>query len=152
MAKITGKSLTGTARYVSINSHRGYEVSRRDDLEAFGYVLVYLYTSSLPWIDMPCDSDDRQYQDIMHLKESVPTRELCEWCPEEFCEFIEYSKDLEFDQRPDYKYLKGLFEQIAQREGFDIFDRVYDWCVKAVTMKHFPNYYDFLDSHDWNPL
>lgn len=113
MSKVSGKSLTGTARYVSVNSHKGLEVSRRDDLEAVGYVLVYLYTSSLPWIDLDYDSDDKQYRDIMDMKEGVSAQELCQWCPEEFCEFIEYSRDLHFDQKPDYAYLKGLFEQVA---------------------------------------
>ena len=46
---VTNKQLTGTARYCSINSHLGYELSRRDDLEALCYLMVYLYVGCLPW-------------------------------------------------------------------------------------------------------
>ena len=39
----------GSLRYLSINGNRGYEQSRRDDLESLGYMLIFLATCNVHW-------------------------------------------------------------------------------------------------------
>ena len=83
-----GKNLTGTARYASINTHLGIEQSRRDDLEAIGYVLLYLLKGMLPWQGLPAKKPKEKYKKIMEKKISTPVEELCKDCPPEFQKFI----------------------------------------------------------------
>ena len=42
----------------------------------------------------------------------ITDEKLCTGLPVEFVNFMKYVKKLEFEQNPDYKYLKGLFISI----------------------------------------
>jgi len=76
-----GKSLTGTARYASINTHKGIEQSRRDDIEGLLYVLIYLLKGALPWQGMVNKKKEEKYKKIMNIKIATPIEELCSGIP-----------------------------------------------------------------------
>mmetsp|Transcript_13578 Transcript_13578/g.21197 ORF Transcript_13578/g.21197 Transcript_13578/m.21197 type:complete len:201 (+) Transcript_13578:451-1053(+) len=146
------KSLTGTARYASVHAHKGEELSRRDDFEAIGYVLVYLYTGYLPWQNLHSHSKNERYQKIKEKKISTSVAELCKDCPTEFNRYMDYCKNLKFTEEPDYKFMKEQFASLAKKEDINLEDNLWDWSVRAVTIKNHPEFYDFLSNSDVHPL
>eukprot|EP00252_Welwitschia_mirabilis_P023599 TRINITY_DN671_c0_g1_i2.p1 TRINITY_DN671_c0_g1~~TRINITY_DN671_c0_g1_i2.p1 ORF type:complete len:367 (+),score=56.53 TRINITY_DN671_c0_g1_i2:671-1771(+) len=122
------KNLTGTARYASMNTHLGIEQSRRDDLESLGYVLMYFLRGSLPWQGLKAGTKKQKYEKISEKKVSTPIEVLCKSYPSEFVKYFLYCRQLRFEDRPDYAYLKRLFRDLFIREGFQ-FDYVFDWNV-----------------------
>ncbi|KAL1918811.1 uncharacterized protein VTP21DRAFT_2833 [Calcarisporiella thermophila] len=120
------KSLTGTARYASINTHLGAEQSRRDDLESLGYVLIY-FLRQLPWQGLKANTKKQKYERIMEIKMITPEK-LCMGLPKEFCCYLNYIRSLRFDDKPDYNYIRKLFQDLYIREGYP-HDNIFDWTV-----------------------
>jgi casein kinase I family protein HRR25 len=122
------KNLTGTARYASINTHLGVEQSRRDDMESLGYVMLYFCRGSLPWQGLKAATKKQKYDRIMEKKMTTPTDVLCRGFPNEFAIYLNYTRSLRFDDKPDYSYLRKIFRDLFVREGFQ-YDYVFDWTV-----------------------
>ena len=123
------KNLTGTARYASINTHLGIEQSRRDDLEALGYVLMYFLRGSLPWQGLKAATKKQKYDMISEKKMSTPVEALCSSYPTEFSAYLNYCRSLKFDDKPDYSYLRKMFKDLFFREGYAN-DHKFDWTLK----------------------
>lgn len=123
------KSLTGTARYASANTHNGIEQSRRDDLEGAGYVLLYLLKGELPWQGLRARNKDDKYLKIKKCKIDTPIEQLCHGYPEEFAFYMEYCKNLTFEQNPDYSKIRRIFKELYHKCGFE-HDFIYDWTIQ----------------------
>jgi serine/threonine protein kinase len=112
-----GKSLTGTARYASVNSHVGVEQARRDDLESIGYVLLYFLRGNLPWQGLQGPDKHDKYKRIKECKIATPVDILIRGFPHQLAEYVNYSKSLRFEEEPNITYLKGIFESIIETEN-----------------------------------
>lgn len=103
------RSMIGTARYSSINMHLGIEPSRRDDLEAIGYMLIFLFQGKLPWQGIKGTSKKSFFEKIGDTKLSTKYEDLCRDMPKCYIDYLKYCRSLTFAQTPDYTYLKTLF-------------------------------------------
>lgn len=148
------KSLSGTARYMSINTHLGREQSRRDDLEALGHVFMYFLRGGLPWQGLKAATNKQKYEKIGEKKQTTPIKDLCEGFPAQFETYLFYVRNLGFEDAPDYDYLRGLFTEAARDNNIDESDNKFDWdelLQRAQTKKGEWNRPGVLHSPDHRP-
>ena len=124
------KKLTGTARYASIHAMEEMEQSRRDDLEAVSYVIMYLIRGKLPWQGLKLKRNEDKYQKILEKKKEISAEELCFGYPKVFYEFVKYAKGLEYSEEPKYDELKNSFVDWVVNQKKEKFDFVFDWTTK----------------------
>ena len=99
-------------RYASSNVVRGKESSRRDDLISLGYMLIYLLKRKLPWPNSFKGLTRQKYLDLIHSKETNDDGKLFNNLQEELVDYMKYTKNLKFEQDPDYSYLRHLLRKI----------------------------------------
>ena len=124
------KKIIGTVKYASINIHNGIESSRRDDIESLCYTYISLYGKNLPWAEL-CDNlkkdisgNDIYKDEIKEMKNSF------DWLldiPGEFLTILLYCKKLNFLDKPNYKYIINLLENLISIYKWDVDTR----CLKV---------------------
>lgn len=92
----TTTGLIGSPNYASINAHGCMELSRRDDLESLGYMLMYLCLGNLPWSNS-ADKESIRAQKV-HILEDLRV-------PVVLIGYLRYVRSLKFNEPPDYKFL-----------------------------------------------
>ena len=128
---IKRKKLVGTARYASIHALEEFEQSRRDDLESVGYVLLYFLRGSLPWQGLKVKVKEERYQKILEKKKETTSEELCRGFPFIFQEFVNYARNLDYLEEPNYDNIKNIFYSYVVNDLNDNFDFFYDWTTAS---------------------
>ena len=96
------KSVIGSLTYASINAHNFIELSRRDDLESLGYMLIYFFKGELEWQKI---EDTKK---ILNMKQKIIQNENI---PKILCNYLKYVRGLEFEETPDYILLSDMFKR-----------------------------------------
>ena len=119
---------TGTSRYASVYAMAGNEQSRRDDIESIGYMIIYFMKKKLPWQGIRGNSYKECYHKLFLMKKHMDLEILCRGLPKEVLEYMKYAKNLKFEQEPNYKYLKNLFQIILSKNKINLDNYILSWC------------------------
>ena len=123
----TDRNIIGTMRYISMNTHQGYEQGRRDDLESLFYIIIYFIKGELPWQNIKSKTRAEKYTKIFEIKKMVTENgELIDGLPLEMGKILEYILGLNFVEKPNYLMMKNAIELILNKLNFSN-DLQFDW-------------------------
>jgi serine/threonine protein kinase len=103
-------NLIGSRTYASINAHDYMELSRRDDMESVGYMMLYFYLGELPWQDLIVCSNKDINNEIKYMKKNLKLEGL----PEVLVNYMKYIKSMEFTEKPNYFLIIDNFKRAIE--------------------------------------
>ena len=127
------KKWSGTSRFASANSLRGVVQSRRDDLESLCYILLFIMKGNLPWDNVFGHNENEDILLIYKIKKYMKPELLFLNLPKEIIDFFKYCKNLDFEQKPDYAYLRSLLLDILKSKN-EKNDLLFSWKVNKNMM------------------
>lgn len=109
-------SFRGSSTYASVHAHLHQDLSRRDDLWSWFYMVVELLSGTLPW---RAERDGENKEWVLKRKQEClreprmlfTTTET----PDVVVKMSTFLQSLVFTQRPDYDYLASLIQRLVPR-------------------------------------
>lgn len=124
-------SRAGTLRYMSINCHNKYSLSRRDDLISLAYSIIFLYKKNLPWRGIK--DKKKAYNLILDLKKDYNEKINNIDLPEPLSFLLSYSSNLNFSEEPNYSFIIQVLYDFIKRTSK--YDGKWSWLLKSIDMK-----------------
>ncbi|XP_037937667.1 casein kinase I-like [Teleopsis dalmanni] len=106
---VDNETFYGTMDFSSCNALQNKTQSRRDDIEALGYVLIYFLKGKLPWHNITAETSRQQADKVLEMKLSASINDLCKGIDDIFNVYMSHCRSLDFKETPDYRYLKDIF-------------------------------------------
>jgi len=72
-------------------------------------MIIQLLRGHLPWQGIGGVNKLEKYSNILDIKMQTVEEILCKDLPESIFKFLKYAKELEYDEKPDYKRLRHEF-------------------------------------------
>ena len=112
-----GREFSSILHFCSVNSQRGIDYTRRDDLESWAYLTIFWLKNQLPW-DFEAEHD--LFEKVLSIKSTISPDKLCEGIQVDFLVIFKYIKSLRFEEQPNYEFIKMSLNQI--KKIFSSFD------------------------------
>ena len=116
--EINNRGFIGTLTYASLSAHKRKELTKKDDLWSYFYMLLDLLNEQLPWRNYSFENE----------KEIIETKQKCIDDPEkylflsttknnkEIINIFNYIKNLKFENEPDYEYIYNQLSILKNKE------------------------------------
>ncbi len=103
--------VSGTPSFASLDVHQCQAVARKDDLEALGYVLLYLVLGDLPWASA---TDAKQ---CLSMKANTSVSDMtsqivCSKTREAIANWLDLARKTEFAQTPKYDEFESILASL----------------------------------------
>jgi len=93
-------------------------------------MLIYLAKNSLPWIEVENQDIEKikKYKLVLRNIIKISLEKLCTKLPPKFKEYLNYVKNLEFEQEPNYDFMRKLFLDVLYKNNFTN-DLKFSWII-----------------------